>query len=110
MSFKLTQSPNNAPLFSKTIRKNAFQYQGPLLFNSLPAHIRNCESDMEGWKVVLDKFLEKIPDLPVTSLLDSGPCDSNAKPTNSLTHWYPKLRKEGVNLNESSKIVDVVNC
>ena len=70
--FYITQSPNNAPLFTKTIRKNSFQYQSLLLFNSLPKNIRNSESDMEGWKTILDKFLDKIPNLPVTSQLDSG--------------------------------------
>ena len=32
----------------------------------------------------LDKYVEKIPDLPVTSQLDSGLCDSLSRPSAAL--------------------------
>ena len=93
-------SPNDAPLYAKTIRINSFQYQGPSLFNILPRYIRDNQNDMEEWKMILDKHLEKIPDHPVTSHLDPGICDSSSRPSNSIIHWLPQLWKEGVNLNE----------
>ena len=50
--FNIVHSPNDAPLFAKTIRNNSFQYQGPTLFNILPRYIRDNQSDMEDWKIV----------------------------------------------------------
>ena len=87
-------------MFAKTIRNNSFQYQGPFLFNVLPRYIRDSNDDMEDWKMTLDKYLEKIPDHPVTSILDPGICDSSSRPSNSIISWLPQLWKEGVNLSE----------
>ena len=97
--FKIPYSPNSSPNYVKSIRINSFQVQGPALFNILPRDIRDSEASMEGWKILLDKFLENIPDCPITSDLDSGLCDRNtACPTNSVYEWIPHLSRNGGNL------------
>ncbi len=49
----------------KTIREGSLQINGPKLFNSLPAHIRNVtECSVNCFKDKLDKYLAYIPDEP----------------------------------------------
>ena len=51
---------------------------------------------MESWKRKLDKFLEFVPDLPVTSEADSGLCNPfNSQPTNSISVWTPHIKRMG---------------
>ena len=70
---------------------------GPKLFNSLPLYLRLDKNDtIESWKVSLDKFLEEIPDNPITSRCQSGLCDAyTSKSTNSLIWWIPFLHLSG---------------
>ena len=87
---------------TKTIRYNSFQMQGPKLYNSLPRYLReNSDLDSKAWKCKLDEFLEKVPDLPVTSNLDSGLCNQfNSSPTNSVAVWIPHLIRQGAFSND----------
>ena len=39
----LPSTPSTATGKNKTVRKSSFQYQGPVLFNSLPAEIRGAQ-------------------------------------------------------------------
>ena len=83
------------PKFGKYYTKErlqSFNYSGPLLFNSLPLYLRTEIMSSSQWKVHLDKFLDSIPDNPVTIKVTSGLSDIiTCKPTNSLTRWIPHL-------------------
>ena len=73
-------------------RRQSFNYMGPSLFNSLPLYLRKEIMDTSVWKVDLDKFLESIPDNPITLKTTSGLLDIfSSKPTNSLLRWIPHL-------------------
>ena len=89
----------NVPKFGKfnsKERNQSFNYMGPSLFNSLPLYLRKEITDTSGWKVSLDKFLEKIPDNPITAKITSGLCDAlTCKSTNSLLKWIPHLGLSG---------------
>ena len=55
---------------------------------------------MDTWKLKLDKFLDEIPDHPITSRITSGLCDLHSgKPTNSLLRWIPHLNLGGRRAN-----------
>ena len=73
-------------------RKQSFNFAGPSLFNSLPLYLRKEIMDTKSWKILLDKFLERIPDNPITLRISSGLCEVyTSKPTNSLLKWIPHL-------------------
>ena len=78
-------------------RLQSFQYSGNRLYNSIPLYLRvKCDQSLLSWKNSLDKYLEKIPDNPVTSKITSGLCNVyNSKPTNSLIRWIPALHLSG---------------
>ena len=75
----------------------SFQYSGPRLYNSIPLYLRKkCDLSLLSWKNSLDKFLESIPDNPVTSKITSGLCNIyTSRPTNSLIRWIPALHLNG---------------
>ena len=78
--------------YMKNVWYNSFQFAGPLLFNSLPRSIRDFHGTQEGFKIIINEFLTKIPDRPATTTLTPQPCDPNtALPSNSITHWIPLL-------------------
>ena len=89
----------NVPKFGKFYskeRNQSFKYLGPALFNSLPLCLRKEITDTSGWKVSLDKFLEMIPDNPITAKITSGLCEAlTSKSTNSLLKWIPHLGLSG---------------
>ena len=69
---------------------------GPSLFNSLPLYLRKEAISTNIWKTDLDKFLEQIPDNPITLKISSGLSDVyTGKPTNSLLKWIPHLGLSG---------------
>ena len=49
----------------KNLRHASLTVKGPLLFNLMPANIRNMKScSVEKFKAALDKYLQTIPDQP----------------------------------------------
>ena len=80
----------------QTMREQTFQVNGPKLFNSLPAHIRNIRKcSIEDFKMALDKYLEKIPDEPNVSGLTPGGCTAEARASNSLLDQTKRPRLTG---------------
>ena len=71
---------------AKTLRDGSFQINGPQLFNSLPAFIRNMSGcGLDDFKSSLDKLLEFIPDEPkCETLTPRGINIITARPSNSL--------------------------
>ena len=99
--FNVSHSPNSASCGVKTMRMNSFQVQGPLLFNTLPRELRDSTVSNDTWKCKLDKYLEYLPDRPITTDMDSGLCDPHtAKPTNSILVWTPYIIREGFKYSE----------
>ena len=77
-------------------RRQSFNFVGPSLFNSLPLYLRKEAISTNIWKTDLDKFLEQIPDNPITLKISSGLSDVyTGKPTNSLLKWIPHLGLSG---------------
>ena len=62
-----------------TVLQNFFSSTGPVIFNKLPAKIKEAES-LDSFKRQLDKYLSKVPDLPPTP---GYPCINN----NTLLAW-----------------------
>ena len=93
----------NVPKFGKyytSERNQSFNYLGPALFNSLPLYLRKEVMDTPTWKVSLDKFLEQIPDNPITAKITSGLCEAlTSKSTNTLLKWIPHLGLSGRRLS-----------
>ena len=83
----------------KTLRENSFQVQGPILFNSLPAHIRNKKKcSIDEFKLVLDKFLELIPNEPNvngTHYTPRASCQITGKASNKLLNQIKQLNSGG---------------
>ena len=61
--WKVLHINSSAPVRVKNIRLASLAVKGPLLFNIMPAHIRNKTScSVNAFKSALDKFLQTIPD------------------------------------------------
>ena len=71
----------------RTLRDGSLQVEGPRLFNCLPSSIRDLKVDPTTFKVILDLFLQQIPDHP------DGPGDrpealtNDGHPSNSIKDW-----------------------
>ena len=82
----------NVKQYSKTLREQSFHYTGPRLHNTLPRYLRDDrKSTPIEWKTLLDTFLSKIPDTPLTTDEVPGLCNYNSLPTNSVFYWIPHL-------------------
>ena len=72
----------------QTMRSHSFQVSGPRLFNAMPKAIRNKKNCcLEHFKLLLDTYLEMVPDEPKTPSLI--PCATNllsGKQTNSINY------------------------
>jgi hypothetical protein len=67
--------------------EQAFQVNGPKLFNCLPPKIRNITKvGLEDFKMALDKFLETVPDQPKIDGLTPGTQNQSGVYSNSLIH------------------------
>ena len=63
----------NSTASSKSIRESSFTVNGPRLFNSLPAELRNVTScSVDSFKRQLDDFLSCLPDEPSCDNLKPG--------------------------------------
>jgi hypothetical protein len=86
----------NAPQSVQTMREQTFQVNGPKLFNSLPAKIRNItRCSVDDFKMALDQYLETIPDEPRVSGLTPGGCTAEARASNSLLDQCRRPRLTG---------------
>ena len=89
-------------IYENINRKQSFHFMGPRLFNSLPSYLRTFEDNIsfDSWKSALDKFLDSIPDNPVTGPNQSGLCEHlTTKQTNSLLYWIPFMGLTGRRAN-----------
>ena len=78
----------------QSLKEQTFQVQGPKLFNSLPAFIRNTRNcPLDIFKAKLDKWLENVPDEPSVRGLTPGGCDAEARASNSIIHQARRTNK-----------------
>ena len=79
------------------MKDQTFQVNGPHLFNSLPAYIRNtskCSTD--DFKMKLDKYLERVPDEPNVSGLTPGGSTTDDRPSNSILDQLRRVQGSSV--------------
>ena len=78
----------------KTLRNCTLQKEGPLLFNSLPKHLRDLKCSPMTFKLNLDNFLSILPDQPCGQ--DAIPAATNiaGRPSNSIKDWIKKIAIE----------------
>ena len=86
---------------AKTLQRKSLNYEGVRLFNSLPEDVRTFKGSKENFKVLLDAFLEIVPDQPETET--EKPCVTNEDgyTSNSLVDWVrckPNLKKTRLNV------------
>ena len=80
----------------QTMREQTFQVNGPRLFNSLPAKIRNMSKcSIDDFKMALDKYLERVPDEPNMTGLTPSACTAEARASNSLLDQTKRTRLTG---------------
>ena len=83
----------------QTKRSQSFQVSGPRLFNAMPKEIRNSKNcSLEDFKILLDTYLEKVPDEPKTQSLI--PCATNllsGRQTNSIIYQVARDRPTWAN-------------
>ena len=93
----IPSSQYETPRSVKTLRETSFQVKGPALFNSLPMEIRNATNcSLNSFKNLLDSFLEKIPDTPLSQTYFPVPLDRlSASPSNSIIDWMRYLETPG---------------
>ena len=74
------------------MKEKSIFVQGPMLFNELPAVIREYEGKFEIFKALIDTFLDEIPDRPCLNGYYTDNKDIFDKETNSLVHWIRNLK------------------
>ena len=76
----------------KTLREQSLLVYGGRMFNLLPVKMRNFIGPKEEFKIMLDKFLEGIPDQPLGPGLYPEPISRiTCSNSNSVTDWIYHL-------------------
>ena len=57
-----------------------------------PPQLRNFSGKIENFKLMLDSYLELVPDQPQTKTLIPSATDYNGKPSNSIYDWCTSTR------------------
>ena len=65
--------------------------KGVKIFNSLPSQLKTWDGSQEVFKANLDKYLESIPDNPITDSLTPDCTDYKGTVSNSIVDWSRKL-------------------
>ena len=77
---------------ARTLQKNALNWEGVKLFNSLPKYIRTWKGTPLSFKDTLDKFLQLIPDQPDVTGDKPGGRTVTGDCSNSVTDWLRVLK------------------
>ena len=67
--------------------RKSIKYQGVIVFNSLPDHIKLWEGTLEGFKENLDNYLQMLPDNHEVGNLVPHAKTLWRKPSNSIVDW-----------------------
>ena len=77
---KLKVAKNKSSAKTEKLREQSFQFNGPLLFNTLPNKLRNMKKcTIDEFKEELDKHLETIPDEPKMDGMNPNASDNRGK-------------------------------
>ena len=80
----------------QTLKEQTFKVNGPRLFNSLPAFLRNMtKCPLEDFNMKLDKYLSRIPDEPSVDGLTLAGCTSEARPSSWILDQARRLPGRG---------------
>ena len=76
------------PASAISLREQSLSVHGGKLYNLLPRHIRDFEGSRENFKILLDEFLQSIPDQPLCEGLYPAPISSSTnRNSNSIIDW-----------------------
>ena len=88
--------PKKCPASARKLRDQSFNFRAAVLFNSMPAFVRNFEGSNLGFKNTLTEYLSLVPDHPRTIRTGymPAPTDTNSQcKSNSLLHWRTYLER-----------------
>ena len=84
---------SDTPAVAINMIEQSLAVNGGKLFNMMPDSIRGYVGSIDGFKILLDEYLCKIPDQPLCAELYPEPiCKETCKNSNSLLDWVPFLR------------------
>ena len=89
---------------AKTLKKNALNWEGVRIYNSLPMKIRTWTGSKEYFKNMVDEFLSKIPDQSETSYDKPGGRPLLGESSNSIPDWVRVLEIDET--DETDKVGD----
>ena len=71
--------------------RKSVKFQGVIVYNSLPEHLKRWEGSLDGFKENLDNYLSTLPDNPEVGDLVPIARTIGGKPSNSIVDWtrYP---------------------
>ena len=72
-----------------------------------PPQLRNFSGKIENFKLMLDSYLELVPDQPKTRTLISSVTDYNDKPSNSIYDWCRSTRIDWISPYELKLTGDI---
>jgi hypothetical protein len=75
----------------RTLKEHSYQTRAPRIWNSLPIQVRNSNTTLEDFKMVLDQFLMSVPDQPKVSGLTPGAMNMDGNNCNSIAAWIRLL-------------------
>ena len=88
--------PKKCPTFARKLRDQSFNFRAAILFNSMPAFVRNFEGTSLGFKNTLTEYLKLVPDHPRshhTGYMPAATDITTQCKSNSLVHWRAFLEK-----------------
>ena len=68
-------------------QRDSLQRAGVILYNSLPAGVRNITGEVSDFMVIFDLLLETLPDQPAVPGFVPGARTLYGKPSNSIDDW-----------------------
>ena len=85
---------------ARTLQKASIGIEGVRIYNSLPEKIKKWNGTQESFKEMLDKFLERIPDNPITETLIPEARDMYRNPSNLIPDWVRNLSGTDISFHE----------
>ena len=88
----MSKISSKIPRKALSLREQSLSVHGGKLYNLLPRDLRDYNGDKEGFKVILDDFLQNIPDQPMCEGLHPAPINTvTNRNSNSVIDWIIHL-------------------
>ena len=93
--FQVIQPTHSSKATGKTwtLINRSIMNQGPLLFKLLPNEMREFRGSVDGFKYLLDKFLQTVPDIPRTEAEEPLAMSLECVPSNRLEDWMRAIAR-----------------